>query len=190
VEVTAEGGELLLAAPIGILPYQGSWGLSVGAHLSAQSNFARATGAGAVFELAVRPFRPAFEVFALVGYHQYGAVPVDASYSVSSFSNLSAAGGVRYSVPLAAKLSLFASAALGTQQTRSRFELSGGGSFDPDPSSFALLGSLSAGLSYRVGPGRLMFEAKAQYLPLPSDGLLRGNLGGLGFGAGYLFEVR
>jgi hypothetical protein len=62
-----------------------------------------------------------------------------------------------------------------------------GGGATETSSAFCLGAAAEAGFSVRAGPGRFLVEGG--YAWLPATGALRGNLGGWGARAGFLWEL-
>ncbi len=194
LELKSEEGPLSLSASAVVLPHQRALGVALGAFLNANSNFVAARSAGPSVQVAFRPGRSPFEITVQGGmsFHDAFRVKDDENRSaikVTELTRTSALLGLRYSAPLGAFLSAYAAIAGGVDWTRSTLtvedlpiELA---SSDLDR-HLAIRGG--AGLSWALGPGRLLGELGGGWSP--GKGQVTGNLEGASLAVGYLLEVR
>jgi hypothetical protein len=196
IDARIEPGNIAVSAPVIVLPGQKPWGVAAGLFLAGSTNFDRSAGGGPLLEVAVRPGYLPLEMLLQAGVNFYR--PIEAPYPEAgpgvsmeaSVLGLAALGGLRFSIPFTSRLAFHASAAGGIQNIRSDIEIRGGAASGVKQSTepWGPLARGAGGAAFRFGPGRLMGEA--QYLWAPAQGDLKGQLGGLSFAAGYLFDIR
>ncbi len=197
VEVRPRQGELTLTQPVVVLPFQRDVGLSVGAWLSGHHNLGAVQGASPSVELALRPSQLPIEALLQAGLFRYAPARLphaggdEGVMRRIDVDRQQVAAGVRVSLPIGARLSLQASALGGASRTQTAITVEGLRDAAPEVAEAARWDPVvrgGAGVSVRLGPGRLMLEGRAGWAP--SRGQVSGNFDGAGAAVGYLVEVR
>ena len=178
----SQGGQLEVGQ------YQRPWAFLLGGSATVQTNFVHASALVPRLNLGLRIARSNFDIVAEGEASLYQAFTVRraAGGSLStSLTGASGALGARYSLPLAARWSLFASILAGVEGTSSRLLLLAPNDVRTQRDAKATLLLRSAvGASVAVGRGRFFAQAEGSWGP--ARGQLTGNLGGFGLGVGYL----
>ncbi|MBI3181508.1 MAG: hypothetical protein HYZ28_05140 [Myxococcales bacterium] len=201
LEVRSSEGPVELSVPVGVLHHLRSWSLSAGGMAGALGNFKDVWGAGPAAQVSLRAAKSQFELFAEAGGTFYSpalASPDHPDLRSSGtqltvrYSGASASLGFRYFRPLSALGELHGSASAGWQWVFPALSLEEAAAVTNATSS-GPTARLATGYALRVGPGRLLAELRllsAWVRADPRRGGLNGNLGGVGFAAGYLLELR
>ena len=113
---------------------------------------------------------------------------LDEGSQIQQVRGASGRGGLRLSLPLVSRWGVHASATAGVQYVHGSVKLDWAVDDVSETREVwtpAFAGS--AGLSYAMGPGRLMLDL--QWVHAPMSGFIRGNFGGLGANVGYVLEL-
>jgi hypothetical protein len=198
VQVAGANAQVESHRPVRLLPPQVPWGLALGGALAGHSNFGFISGAGARAEAALRLGKTPLEAFVGVDGlwdRPESSIPHPAAEDDSVHLSLTALAfdtmaGVRWNVlDVSARASLFVSVAAGAQYLAGNLEVVGGSAAGTRQAVSALSPAFSGSLggSYALRGGRIVVEVR--YAAALGLGTLRGNLGGLSLGAGYLFDL-
>ncbi len=196
LEVRPRGSALALSQPLVVLPWRRDVGLHVGLWALGHHNLGAVRGASPSVEVGVRPGQLPLDVVVqgtLVRYARVSLPHAGAGDGVVRRVDLDRqqlAAGARLSLPLNARWSVQGAVLGGASRTRSTVSVEGLRDAPPpveEGPRFAPLVSAGAGVSLRLGPGRLMLEGRGTWAP--ASGQVQGNLDGAAAAVGYLFEV-
>jgi len=168
-------------------------GVAVGVTVGGHSNLALASGGTPAAELDVRLPSMPVEVVLRADRAFYRTALVSradpALTQLVSSGGFGGEAGARAELRPLSWLGLHAALGMVGRQVEATLTLQGGpGGGATETSSALSLGvAAGAGFSVRAGPGRLLVEGG--YAWLPAKGALRGNLGGWGARAGFLWEL-
>jgi hypothetical protein len=177
-------------------PPRKAWTPSVGLLAAGRSNFGRALSGGAVLETDLSlPWAP-FELVARMEFAQYA--PARAPYAAggtgvfqtASLRSFGAASGARAALPLSRQVMANATLLAGLARSSGTLGIEGGaaGGTSQRAGAWGATLALACGATLNLGRGRLLAEGSWTFAP--AGGAVSGNLGGLGFAAGYLIDLR
>ena len=168
--------------------FQRPWGFLLGLSLTGQTNFARADALVPRVNLGLHVGRTPFELLLEGDLALYGSftAALPAGLQKTSLALAGAAVGTRYSVPVSARWTVYASGVVGVEVVSSTLTLTSSSvSRTQAEQRGAILLRGAVGTSVALGRGRFFGQLEGSWAR--ARGQLSGNLGGLGIGIGYLY---
>ncbi len=189
--LTANGKEIARQRVI-ILRYERRWAVKLGAQGYLQTNLSQWLSGGPRLSLGLRLAGTGFEVVAEGAYGAFApaqARSADGQLGVKQppfridLHTFSLALGARYWIPFGVRTSFHVSFVAGLHRTASTVSRAATAERYSDV-TVSLIFRAGGGLAFELGPGRVV--SQLEYALAPAEGLIHGNVGGVGLGLGYL----
>ena len=184
----AANGQQVARKPLMVMHYQRRWAIKLGVFGFVQSNLSQWISVGPRIALGLRVGGTGLDLLAegVFGYY----APIRKAQAVNggefdiNLQQLSILLGARYWIAFGVRTALHLSLTGGLQNTASRVTRVDGAELTRSQLRLGLTARVGAGVGFQLGLGRVVLQL--EYTVAPSDGLVQGNLGGLGLAAGYL----
>jgi hypothetical protein len=187
-ELSVDAGTVNRHDNVVVGQFQRPWGFILGLSLTAQTNFVRAAALVPRLNLAMHVAGTPFELLLegdLALYQKFTTELAEGPQTTALASG-AVAVGARYSLPVSARWSVYASAVVGLDVVASTLTLTSSSvarSQSEVRGALLLRGAL--GTSVALGRGRFFGQLEGSWAR--ARGQLSGNLGGLGLGVGYWY---